>query len=24
LVRFAFCKELSTISRASEQLRAWA
>jgi hypothetical protein len=24
LVRFAFCKELSTIARASEQLRAWA
>lgn len=24
LVRFAFCKELTTISRASEQLRAWA
>jgi N-succinyldiaminopimelate aminotransferase len=24
LVRFAFCKELSTIARASDQLRAWA
>jgi len=24
LVRFAFCKQLSTISRASEQLRVWA
>ena len=24
LVRFTFCKQLSTISRASEQLRAWA
>ena len=24
LVRFAFCKELTTISRASDQLKAWA
>jgi aspartate/methionine/tyrosine aminotransferase len=24
LVRFAFCKQLSTISLASEKLRAWA